>query len=234
MLHHRPPRTRRTDPPGAVPRRRVLALIIGGGGILALLVIGLVLSLISAVDGPTQASAQPAARTSIRLHESPSVMSIPLGRSVGAQGVTTGYPHTVQGAVAQLAAIDVAVLTQPRSQAVQILRAWSLTRPSTGRQWTILSAIDEDPHASANHRIERALPAMARVVPSQAPQRHSVCLVLHGRAGRALAHCEAMVWDDGRWVMDALRAPVTSSKLLIAAATAPFSDFQVLQVSELW
>ncbi|MBT0774203.1 hypothetical protein KIH74_34985 [Kineosporia sp. J2-2] len=234
MLHHRPPRPRCTARTGAVPRRRILALIIGAGGILAIISTGLVLSLLSAVDDSGRATPAPTTHKPITLHDSTPTMTIPVGRTVGRQGVTTGYPHTPEGAVAQLAAIDVALLLQPRSHTERILRAWSLTQPSSSETWTILSAINETPASFADGHIGRALPAMARITSAPAHDRHTVCLVVHGQAAQSLGHCEAMVWDAGHWVMDPAQAPLTSSKVLIAQATSPSTNFRVLQASELW
>ncbi|MCE0538629.1 hypothetical protein LWF15_24320 [Kineosporia rhizophila] len=222
MLHHRHSHPRSRDGQ-RTPRRRILALVVGAGGILAVLITGLVLSIAAALGAgskdeasdttgrPTIQVAQPSsfgAETPTTPPAARAPIVIPGSTTAGIHGVATGYPQTAEGAVAQLAAIDVAVLRASLDAAGDALRDWSHGNAQPG--WSIEALINEVLQ-QRGHRPE-VMPVMARIGRTATLNRFDVCVLLQvqdaserrqspDRSAHSFAHCEAMVWNERRWLI---------------------------------
>ncbi|MCD5316840.1 hypothetical protein [Kineosporia babensis] len=211
----------------------------GAGGILIILITGLVLSVAAVLGtGPSNEQhdsqheglsvtdgnrSEPAIGTFSNDHDAaahppsaatssttPAPLVLPASAVTGIHGVATGYPQSPEGAVAQLAAIDVAVLSQPFKVAERSLRAWSNSETVRSPQWTIEALIDDVRDRPIKNL--RVIPVMARVDKSATQDRHNVCLLLRVQIpeqkqtadhsnSEFFAHCEAMIWTGRHWLI---------------------------------
>lgn len=151
-------------------------------------------------------------------------IAVPGPSRIGAAKVPTGFSHTPEGAVGQLAAIEVAVL-QPMSMArtVEVYRAWA--DPSAGpvAQWPLASNVSAFLGA-ARMGAEKDLSTTVTVTPvagqvkaTDGPDWTVACVLVDVRAvivaetRMAYGYCQPMRWTTGRWTI----APG------VPAATAP-------------
>lgn len=131
----------------------------------------------------------------------------------GPVGVPSGFPHTAEGAVGQLAAIEKTVLEamslpivrEVHSQWVQpggpALADWELTRNVTA----FLEAARQPGQDKDPATLVRVTPAAALVKGADGPDWVVVCVLLdvqalirtESRMGYGL--CARMAWADGRW-----------------------------------
>ncbi|MET0915193.1 MAG: hypothetical protein ABWY81_03230 [Jiangellaceae bacterium] len=158
-----------------------------------------------------------------------SEIKIPTGTGVnGPAFVMTGFPHTPEGAIGQLAQIDLAVLqSMSLSTAEEVYNTWALPGGVRVEDWWITASVRaflsstgmgevKDPSASVSLE-----PAAALVKGTDGPDWATVCVLMKVRAtykseGRiAFAHCERMQWVGGRWMVAAGTPPAP------AAATWP-------------
>lgn len=142
-------------------------------------------------------------------------MKIPTGTGVnGPAFVMTGFPHTPEGAVGQLAQIDLAVLqSMSLSTAEEVYNAWALPGGVRAEDWWITASVRaflsstgmgevKDPSASVSLE-----PAAALVKGTDGPDWATVCVLMKVSAtykseGQiAFAHCERMQWVGGRWMV---------------------------------
>ena len=140
---------------------------------------------------------------------------LPASTAMGPDEVATGYPQSAEGAVAQLAAIDLAALDRHAAPAERVLRTWSQGRVAADLgSYTVANLVDRARVADRTSRNKvTAMPIMARTAGSDGPSRHTVCVLLAVRIGGSVslqsriepdeyfAHCESMVWDDGHWAI---------------------------------
>lgn len=146
--------------------------------------------------------------------EAPAIR-IPAGSGAPGPGfVMTGFPQTPEGAIAQLAQIDTAVLQSMSLQtAHEVYTTWALPGGVSTDEWWIttsvrgfLSATDmgevKDPNASVT-----LTPAAALVKGTDGPDWAVVCVLMkvtafYKQEGQiAFAHCERMQWVGGRWMV---------------------------------
>ena len=242
MLHQRTHRRRYRDRPQRTPRRRVVALVVGAVGMLGLLIVGMVLSLASllGIGSGGHSKAAPASRgtvqpagqtppergspesadegrpvrgstTAARVDPGDTGVPIilPAATTTGPSGVAPGYPRSAEGAIAQLAAIDVAIFGASVGQGRETLRAWSVA-PSATEAAPALDVIPGLLRMAGGS--DRAVPLMARIVASDTPARHDVCVAVaawgHENA-RLGVHCARMTWDHGHWAMQPGRQTIT-------------------------
>ncbi|GLY19971.1 hypothetical protein Kisp01_69850 [Kineosporia sp. NBRC 101677] len=237
MLRYRNPHHRHLALTGEPPWRQVATLILGVGGITAVLITGLVLSLpgVPSQDnqlprGDVSTVSNAAGSTQVPSEKSPIILPAP--SAMGPGGVATGYPQTAEGALAQLAAIDLAISKRPRSWTPVILRAWS-TQPSRVDTFLKVSTIDDHLHSlqRGNARDPR-LWFLGTFNSSQNPVSQEVCLaVAVGEPVPATVpvHCEVMAWDAGHWAIDQRRTvkpPLSTLKTLAQASQAGLSPLQ--------
>lgn len=170
-------------------------------------------------------------------------LAIPAATRTGALDVPTGYPHTPEGALAQLAAIDVAVISGMSVPAThEVYRAWSSggADPAdwvmTGNVTTFLTAAKQSGQTKEAGLVVTAAPAAAQIKGSDGNDWVLACVLLELRADlveeakAAYGHCEAMTWDQDRWLIDTTHpvspAPSTwpGTELAAQAGWRPWPD----------
>ncbi|MCA0253370.1 MAG: hypothetical protein LCH76_14005 [Actinobacteria bacterium] len=164
------------------------------------------------------------------------VIHIPLpvdGR--GPAGVATGLPHTPEGAVAQLAAIEQQVLeAMSLPVARQVWQAWTLPGAPAFEQWELTHSVQSF-LASARQAgdtkdtttVVTATPAAALIKGVDGPDWVLACVLLDVRAVVVIearmgyGHCARMEWAEGRWQIASGEAPA------VAPSTWPGSKLAV-------
>lgn len=145
----------------------------------------------------------------------PPVIKIPAGTGVnGPAFVMTGFPHTPEGAIGQLAQIDLAVLqSMSLTTATEVYNAWALPGGVRAEEWWITASVRafltstgmgevKDPSSSVSLE-----PAAALVKGTDGPDWTTVCVLMKVTASYkqegqiAFAHCERMQWVGGRWMV---------------------------------
>lgn len=147
-------------------------------------------------------------------------IEVPTGVVGGPALVLTGFPQTPQGAVGQLAQIDIAALQAMSTPTAQeIYQAWALPGGVGEDQWWITRSVEAfldsagmgeviDPSASI--RIE---PAAGLVKGTDGPDWTTACVLLRVEASYrqdakfGFGHCERMQWTGGRWMIAPGDAP---------------------------
>jgi hypothetical protein len=147
--------------------------------------------------------------------ETAPTIKIPAGTGVNGPGfVMTGFPHTPEGAIGQLAQIDTAVLQSMSLQTAQeVYSTWALPGGVSAEDWWITASVRafltstdmgevKDPSASVTLE-----PAAALVKGTDGPDWSVVCVLMKVTATYkleaqiAFAHCERMQWVGGRWMV---------------------------------
>ncbi|RHW28294.1 hypothetical protein D0Z08_04775 [Nocardioides immobilis] len=146
--------------------------------------------------------------------DAPSIQ-IPTGSGIPGPGlVMTGFPHTPEGAIGQLAQIDVAVLqAMSLHTADEVYRSWALPGGVAPEDWWITASVRaflsstqmgdvKDPDSSVT--VE---PAAALVKGTDGSDWVTVCVLMkvtatYRQEGQiAFGHCERMQWAGGRWMI---------------------------------
>jgi hypothetical protein len=141
---------------------------------------------------------------------------IPTGSVTGPGQILTGFPHTPEGAIGQLAQIDLAVLQAMSTvTANEVYRAWALPGGIGPDRWAInrsvqaflaSTAMGEVVDPGAGIEVE---PAAALVKGTDGPDWLVGCVLLkvtaiyRQEAQAAYAHCERLQWVGGRWMIAA-------------------------------
>ncbi|UFN45197.1 type IV secretion system protein [Nocardioides okcheonensis] len=142
-------------------------------------------------------------------------IEIPAGDAVpGPALVMSGFPHTSQGAVAQLAQIDVAVLQSMNlTTAREVHDAWALPGGASPEQWWITASVRAFLDAASMPGAKdpavwvQVEPAAAMVKGTDGPDWSTVCVLLRVSASYrsqgevAFGHCERMQWMGERWMI---------------------------------
>lgn len=148
-------------------------------------------------------------------------IALPSCGVIGPAGVPTGCPHTREGAMAQLAAIDqTALQSGTLAGARAVIAAWALPGGPTTTSWSVIAAmasIINDVQLTAGARLPLTVTPMMGLFKGQVGDDYVVpcvdfefALVL-GRAARvAAADCQRMVWTGGRWLIGAGSEPAGS------------------------
>jgi hypothetical protein len=143
-----------------------------------------------------------------------SVIEIPPSTVVGQAGVPTGFPHTHEGAVGQLAAIGVTVLqgmSIPHTN--DVYRRWALPGGVGVDRWQMTANVQAF-IAAAQIGQEKdlsvsvvAVPAAGQVKGVDGPDWLVACVLLEVRATITVearmgyGYCERMQWQHGRWMI---------------------------------
>ncbi|GAA1149516.1 hypothetical protein [Nocardioides aquiterrae] len=146
--------------------------------------------------------------------EAPAI-KIPAGSGVnGPAFVMTGFPHTPEGAIGQLAQIELAVLqSMSLTTAAEVYNAWALPGGVRAEEWWITASVRafltstgmgevKDPSSSVSLE-----PAAALVKGTDGPDWTTVCVLMKVTASYkqegqiAFAHCERMQWVGARWMV---------------------------------
>jgi hypothetical protein len=139
---------------------------------------------------------------------------LPPATVTGPAGVPTGFPHTPEGAMAQLAAIDqTALQSGSLSGARAVIAAWGLPGGPTTTSWsgvramrTLLSATGLSGGGSSQLAVVLT-PLMGQIKGSVGPDFVVPCVdfeldvTLLQTARGATADCQRMVWHRDRWVI---------------------------------
>jgi hypothetical protein len=155
-----------------------------------------------------------AAQPGVLSTRDPGVIVLPAATSTGPAGIPTGFGHTVEGALAQLVAIDTDVLTTASlDRAREVIGGWAAPGGPTGESWSAVKALAGFHSAArlsggANPGLAiRATAMMGLVKATDGADWALVCVdfevdvTLAQTARAAVADCQRMLWADGRWVI---------------------------------
>lgn len=155
-------------------------------------------------------------------------ITIPAASTLGPADVPTGYPHTPEGAVGQLAAIEATVLqAMSIQQATTVHQEWSEAGAPPADTWELTANVQAFLGSGSGQYVND--PSLLVVTTPVAAQVKGVdgqdwvvaCVLLSVKAtavtqaSTAYGHCERMQWsaDTSRWVIAAgappARAPST-------------------------
>jgi hypothetical protein len=147
-------------------------------------------------------------------------VAIPAAGQVGPAQVPTGFAHTPEGALGQLAAIDTAVLQgMSIEQAHLVHKEWSDPHAPAASGWVLTRNIQAflgstaGQHAGSASTALVVTPVAAQVKGSDGPDWVLACVLLDvqatlvRRARIAYGHCERMQWTGHRWVIGPGAAP---------------------------
>ncbi len=235
------------DPNLAWSREKQLALMVGVAVGVLLVAAGLVLAVLQALRPHDPSPARPAAAaspaaphpedaTAVGVSPSrpggPQPLLLPRPtRLGGAGGVNTGFPRTPEGAVAQLADLDLTVLTAMRPELARTAyQAWALPGGVGPEEWIITRNVDSF-HRSfattgAGNVTITVTPVAAQVAAIDGPDAVTGCVLLeiHARArgeGRlTYGHCEHLQWADARWQIAPGDPPTQPAAVIPGSAEA--------------
>jgi hypothetical protein len=152
----------------------------------------------------------------------PGVIVLPRATRTGATGVATGFPHTPEGALAQLAAIDQAAMQSGSLPGVRaVIAAWAAPGGPTPQSWSGVAAMAEFLDAaglSGGGSPQMALvvtPLMGLIKGTVGPDFVVPCVdfqfdaTLTATQHVAQADCERMVWQGNRWMIGPGPEPAT-------------------------
>jgi hypothetical protein len=142
-------------------------------------------------------------------------ITLPAATSTGPAQVSTGFPHTPQGAMAQLAAIDqTALQSGTLAGARAVIQGWAMPGGPTTSSWSGVQAIAEFFDAAGlsgggNSQLAIvASPLMGQIKGSVGPDFVVPCVdfeidvTLQQTSRGAAADCQRMVWSGTRWMVD--------------------------------
>lgn len=169
---------------------------------------------------PMKKSDLRAAQPSTLSARDPGAIVLPASTSTGPSGIPSGFPHTPEGALAQLAAIDTDVLNNASvDHARRVITVWAAPGGPTPQSWTgvqaiagFLSAASLSPvgGAGGSGLAVRATPLMGMVKATDGPDWVVVCVdfevdaTLKSSGRVAVADCQRMTWDPSgavRWLV---------------------------------
>jgi hypothetical protein len=149
---------------------------------------------------------------------------LPAATRVGPAGVPTGYPHTPEGAMAQLAAIDqVALQSGSLGTARELIARWAMPDGPNAATWSGVQALTTlltDTQTAGTAQLAIVLtPLMGQVKGTVGPDFVVPCIdfeldvTLAQTARGAVADCQRMVWQSegkgGRWMVGPGSEPAT-------------------------
>lgn len=144
----------------------------------------------------------------------PGVIELPRASGVGPADVPSGFPRTPQGALAQLASIDVTAMQTGSLDGVrQVIDAWAAPGGPTGETWSgvhgmagLLSSAGLSGAGSPQLAIV-VRPAMGLIKGTDGPDFAVVCVDLEftvtvaATSRIAIADCQRMTWTGDRWLI---------------------------------
>ncbi|WP_448642330.1 hypothetical protein [Geodermatophilus sp. URMC 63] len=172
----------------------------------------------------------------------PEVIELPRPTGTGPAGVPTGFPRTPEGALAQLAAIDVTAMGTASLDGVrQVITDWAAPGGPTPQTWTgvhamadLLSAAGVSGVGSAQLSVV-VRPVMGLIKGTDGPDFAVVCVDLEftvtvARTTRAaVADCQRMTWLGDRWLIGAGPEPAPAPSVwpgTEAALTAGYRELR--------
>jgi hypothetical protein len=174
--------------------------------------------------------------------ETADVLELPRATAVGAAGVPTGFPRTPEGALAQLAAIDVTAMESGSMDGVRrVIAGWAAPGGPTAQTWSgvrgmarLLSAAGLSSAGSPQLAVV-VRPVMGLVKGTVGPDFAVVCVdseftVTVERTARiAIADCQRMVWAGERWVIGPGAAPAPAPSLWPGTEAAIAAGYRELR-----
>jgi cytoskeletal protein RodZ len=167
-------------------------------------------------------AAEPAELTT----RTPSLLALPASTHVGAAGVRTGLPHTPEGAVAQLAAIDQTAMESASLTGVRsVIAAWARAGGPTTTTWSSVKAMAEflsSAGAPAGGLPQLSLtftPSMGLIKGRVGDDFVVACVdyvavaSFHTTNTAAVADCQRMAWTGDRWQIDAGPEPAVPQSI---------------------
>jgi hypothetical protein len=165
---------------------------------------------------------------------------LPRSRGTGARGVQTGYSHTPEGALAQLAAIDVAALrSASMAGARAVIREWAAPGGPSIKSWSgvkamasLLESAGIATDGTARVNVE-AIPEMGLIKGTVGDDFVVACVDLTvditfgGTSRTVAADCQRLVWTGERWMIGPGREPAQPTSVwpgTDAAIDAGFKD----------
>lgn len=142
-------------------------------------------------------------------------LPVPAPTTTGPAGVATGFPRTPEGAVAQLAAIEVRVLeAMSVPVANQVHTAWVLPGGPPVGVWELttnvqafLAAAGQESNVRDETTFVQVLPAGGLVKGVDGPEWTLACVLVEVRATIlsdariGYGHCARMQWHQDRWLI---------------------------------
>jgi hypothetical protein len=155
-------------------------------------------------------------------------LTVPAATSMGAQGVPSGFPHTGEGAIGQLAAIESMVLeSMSVPTATAVYQGWSAPGAPAAATWDLTGAIEAflgsaaGQYADEATTVVRTTPAAGQVKGDDGPDWVVACVLMDVKAAVvttsriAYGHCERMTWSttDQRWLIGPGQAPALAPSM---------------------
>ncbi len=153
---------------------------------------------------------------------------------LGEADVPTGFPHTPQGAVGQLAAIEKAVLESmslPTAKAVH--QAWVAPTGPSFESWELTRNVQSFLTSAKQTGTEKDITTLVSVTPAAAlvkgtdgPDWTVACVLADVRAAITVESrmgygwCQRMQWIDGRWMIAAGTVPAAAPSVWPGSALA--------------
>ena len=141
-------------------------------------------------------------------------IELPPATTAGPAGVPTGFPHTPEGALAQLAAIDQSALQSGSLVGARaVIQEWAVPGGPTTTSWSgvrAMGALLDGTGLSGGGSAQFAVvltPLMGQIKGSVGPDFVVPCVdfeldvTLQQTARGAVADCQRMVWRTDRWLI---------------------------------
>ncbi len=253
-------RRRRTRETPEWGRGKLLAVLVTGVAGVMLAVCGLALGVYySALADPDDAKAQlataeppadeqpglgqdsaAAARPGDLTTEQFEEIVVPAPEVLGRAGVSSGFPRTPEGALAQLVAIDQHVLQSASVDTAQrVITEWAVTGGPTAESWSGVHAVAALLSSSGVTRdgstalTVAASPEMGLIDSSGdevlACVNFVVTAFMTKTASVAAADCQRMTWVDGRWMIAAGPEPDQAPSVWPGTEAALQAGYRVLR-----
>lgn len=142
------------------------------------------------------------------------VLAVPSSTVIGPAKVASGFPQTPEGAIGQLASIEVSVLSEMSiARTNEVYDAWTASGAAPVDQWRLMGHVQaflaaanmgqvKDPRATVT-----VTPVAAQTKASDGPDWTIACVlvdvraVIKTQARMAYGYCERMQWDGERWMI---------------------------------